>query len=173
MRRAQIEMMGLVMVVILVTIGLFFSVAFQKPKAEKQPLAVYSDEQLATNYLIILLETHIEGYSLKAHDLAVDCVRDHATGSPKYSFGSLGPCEKLRSVTETIVADTLDQWGYNYQLRYLYTDLSNERHDLFPPIESGACDGRKSAPGIQAISLFRVVSGSAVMRLDICTETTP
>lgn len=166
MRKAQIEMMGFVMVVILVTIGLFFSVTLKQPPSTKRAFTVYSDEKLASNFLITLLETDVgeAGYEhVNLHDLAVDCVRKNV-GTPHYGFDA---CQKAEDIATTILQETLEQWSYTYNLTYTYTDPSKKTTTLFT-ISNGACTKELSAPGLQPISLYRVTSGSALMRLEIC-----
>lgn len=174
MKRAQIEMMGLVIVVILVTIGMFFSISFQQPKTEKPPLAVFSDEQMASNFLISLLDTNIPGRDIKVHDVAIDCVRLNTPSSiPSYSFPGFDSCTKLENITETILLDTLDAWAYEYHLTYRYTDGGGTQKTLMEFQVGCGPSAPRSAPGFQPISLFRVTTGTAIMQLDICTSNTP
>ena len=162
MRRAQMEMMGFVMVVILITVGMFFTLTFKQPEPEKRAITVYSDEKLASNFLITLLETDVQE-NIKVHDLAVDCVRAETGMQARYN----NPCTAVEAITETILDKTL-KGVYSYNLTFTYTDADNNRQ-LLITLADGACLGARSAPGIQPISLFRVTTGTAVMRLDICT----
>lgn len=165
MKRAQIEMMGFVMVVILVTIGLFFAVSLRQPESStKRTLTVYSDEKLASNFLITLLETNI-AEDIKVHDYAVDCVRQHVKDQGKYSVDT---CVATEDIVEQILEDTLGAWGYSYEFTFTYTDASNNPDILITNASATPCLGEIAAPGLQPISLFRVTTGSALMRLDVC-----
>mgnify|MGYP006293225571 CR=1 FL=1 len=167
MRKAQIEMMGLVVVVILVTLGLFFSLALQPGPESKQTIKVYSDEELAGNFLITLLEADLEGYDLMVREVAVDCVRHHR-GEGKYTLDEgRNSCEAFGNVTQHIINKTLEQWGRGYHFLYTYDPGGDSSKNTL--VELGQpCTGETAAPGIQPISLFRVAPGRAVLRLDVC-----
>lgn len=166
MRKAQIEMMGLVVVVILVTLGLFFSLALQPGPESKQTIKVYSDEELAGNFLITLLEADLEGYDLMVREVAVDCVRHHR-GEGKYTLDEgRNSCEAFGNTTQHVINHTLEEWGRRYHFIYTYDSGDGDKERL---VELGrSCTGETTAPGIQPISLFRVAPGRAVLRLHIC-----
>ncbi len=80
MKRAQMEIMGLIIIVILVTVAMFFSIALRKPPTAKKTLDVYTDETLAGNYLVTLLKMRVETCEsatsiVTMKDIAEDCIR--------------------------------------------------------------------------------------------------
>ncbi|MBD3209342.1 hypothetical protein GF367_02900 [Candidatus Woesearchaeota archaeon] len=168
MRRAQIEIMGLVMVVVLVTIGIFFSVALKKPTPDRTPLEVYGNEKLANNFLITLLESQT-ACGPKVRDVAVDCVRDAQTGQTgRYACDGKQSCDYLATIANHTLDKTLKRWNYRYNLTFTYT--AGDTIQLFSPLTNGDCtpQQKQTAPGIQPISLFRVAPGKAMLTLRIC-----
>lgn len=167
MRKAQIEMMGLVVVVILVTLGLFFSIALQPKPETKKNIEVYSNEKLAGDFLITLLETDLPGSNIMLRDLAVDCVRTETSATPKYRINNKDSCEAFEALSEDIINRTLERWGYGYHLTYTY-DAGGDSNTPELVTLGQPCEGERTAPGIQPISLFRVAPGRAVLELHLC-----
>lgn len=169
MKKAQIEIMGFVMIVILVTIGMFFMVSLRQPSNGNDPVVVYGDEKLASNFLITLLETNVATQGdeeIKLHDIAIDCIRDKDEDlTKKYSFKS---CDVLETAITTIFEQTLDLWGYGYEYTFVYAPTKEEKNKVLE-ISKGDCTGEISAPGVQPISLYRIARGTAVMELRLCS----
>jgi hypothetical protein len=167
MKKAQIEIMGLVMIVILITVGMFISYALSTKEKKPDTFKVYGDEEMATNYLITLLETNVENSDLKLHDLAVDCMRIKTGGTGVYTYSSGDSCIHLQTITASITDKTLEQ-GYNYEFLYSYTESSTTK-EVFSIKSTDGCPGAISTPGYQPISLYRVSSTvKPVMELKIC-----
>jgi len=163
-RKAQIEMMGLVVVVILVTLGLFFSIALQPQPETKENVEVYTDEKLAGNFLITLLETDVPGYNLKVRNVAVDCVRKER-GNDKYRLHGKDSCEAFGNITQHVLNHTFERWGQGYSFNYTY-DPGDGKEAL---VELGEpCTGERAGAGVQYISLFGVAPGKASLSLHVC-----
>lgn len=159
-------MMGLVVVVILVTLGLFFSIALQPKPETKKNVEVYTDEKMAGNLLITLLEADVQGYDLKVREVAVDCVRSHR-GDGKYRLDGKSSCQAFGNITEEIFSRTLEPWGEDYHFTYTYRPGEDEDSETL--VELGeTCDGETAGAGVQPVSLFRVAPGRAVLELHLC-----
>lgn len=171
--RAQVEMMGLVIIVILVTIGFFFAVSMgNRGATKKTTLDVFNDEQLSSGFLITLLETQVKECTtlnsvVTIRDLAVDCVRESDNKPQKYSCGGLDSCFVLHNITEHITNETLLQ-SNNFELLFNFKAQAQEEKALLNITEGGGCPGIRTAPALQPIPLFRVVNGNSYFLLSIC-----
>ncbi len=120
-RKAQMELMGLAIVVMLIAIGMFFAMKytlFDKPPEIKNP---YVQAELATTFVNTLLLTSTE--ECKAYttmkDLLGDCAapeeaRQQCTNTKTY-------CDTSAEIVNRILLDTLDKWGKNYTFE-VYSD---------------------------------------------------
>ena len=184
MKKGQIEMIGLVVIVVLVTIAIFYSATLKQPDTSKKTADTYTDEQLAGNYLIVLLESKPDPATCNAptiKELAVDCIREQEGYTPIYDCGAPDipdNCAYLNATIQDVIAHTIEPWGYNYDLTFTYT-----KDDTSGPLLSSTpdCSNAKEhgAPGIQFISLYPYnirnqnpdddhLLGSALFELQLC-----
>ncbi|MBN1275145.1 hypothetical protein JXA12_02540 [Candidatus Woesearchaeota archaeon] len=183
MRRAQIEIMGLVVVVILVTIGLFFALSLKRTTPTQKPVVDrFGQDTMAKDFLTVLLETQPQGCSpsvsgLQAWDLAKDCVRYRNSGVSIYACDGANSCEALKSIAKTIAEATLDEYGMTYNLSYVYEPPGEEGPQLIFNISTGChpySDAQftsaqpYSSLGRTPIPLYRVTTGKAYLELRIC-----
>lgn len=173
MKKAQIEMMGLVVVVILITVGLFFYLAFAiNNENTANVVDVYSSEEMANNFLIALQETYVPECSssleeVTMKDLAIDCARYNRTGTGNYECTGLNSCEKFYNLTEIILNDSLQPYGYNYNFSYIIR-VGSQSHKVINLSSETGCKKGRAAPGIQQVPLFRTVSGTAYFQFYVC-----
>lgn len=184
MRKAQIEAMGLIVVVILVTIALFISISLKQPQPVKKALEVYTDETMAGNFLVALMEVQVEvcggvtGSIVKMEDLAEDCVRIHQTAPPEEDQGKYrcevgeeekNACEMFADITKQLLVEILDKWGVTYDFAFHYYGTTVDE-DLFTYPADEQCDPTttRSASGLQLLALPYDIHGSALLRLRIC-----
>ena len=118
--KAQMEMMGLVVIVVLVSIGMLFYISFkintsQQPSTE--PQEEYTDKQLATNYLQAALKTTSECKDLNVQQLLqdcalfknIDCVRGNS-------------CFFVNETLDEINNKTLESWNQGYHFKIWHRD---------------------------------------------------
>lgn len=174
-KKAQVEMMGLVIIVILITIGFFFAVSMNKTETKKTPLDVFGDEQLSANFLITLLETQVQDCTtlngkVTLRDLAIDCVRENVSSQQKYSCQGKKSCDVLYNITEIITNETL-LLSNNFELLFNYMPPGppEGEYALLNITEGGGCPGIKNAPALQPIPLFKFPGGgNSYFILSIC-----
>ena len=108
MKKAQMEIMGMVIVVALIAIGLFFVISFQVGKKPSELKQNYQQSELAANILNVLLRTNVpECKNLDVTELLIDCSflrRVHCAG--------IDSCTKANQTAGIIIRDTLDTSGY-------------------------------------------------------------
>jgi len=129
-KKAQMELMGLAIVVLLIAVGMFFAMKytlFQKPPEIKNP---YMQSELATTFVNTLLLASTD--ECKAYttmkDLLGDCAaqelaRQKCALEQKYcSSGDCKTyCEASDKIVDAILKDTLTEWGKSYTFE-VYSD---------------------------------------------------
>ena len=155
-KKAQMEMIGIVVIVILVTLGMLFMAqfAFKEDKTKK----VFTAQGLAASTLGALFKTTVteldcvDQFSEAAlpaigEELLEDCAlnwetKDEPIGS-LYTCGGMHTCKFLEIRATTLLNDTLGEWGKKYQFsaKLLVSGGTDQLPDLFTPIKSnkGGC----------------------------------
>ncbi len=112
MKKAQIELVGLVFIVLILTIIMLFYVSYSfqdEINPQKTELKKYSDSELSVSFVDVLLHTSVCGVTVK--DLMIDCAKYNKI---KCDSGSKTSCQKLNETITEIKEKTLDKWGYSY-----------------------------------------------------------
>ena len=145
-RKGQMEMMGLAIIIILLSLVFLFVVRFvimKEPSTYKQDIR---ESQLAINFLNTLLETNAPDCSNTAFStLFQDCASNYVEGGMGGNIPcNLGrhSCEYIRSSMALLFDKTFDEWRINYTFM-LYTDPeSPENSQLFESDDfTGECSG--------------------------------
>ncbi len=163
--RGQIEIMGLVVIVILVTLGMFFSVALQNDEKTKIT-TIYTDERLSGDFLITLLGSHAAHCDAEIEDLARDAVLGLFNRS-SYSCGGLDSRSYVNLTIDTVLNDTLELWGRDFELNFSYS-YGEDVVPLYYKRQGCRLGQDKTAPGFQAIHLYPEAPGTALFTLVLC-----
>jgi len=123
-KKSQLEVMGLAVIVILVSVGILLVIQYTAREPEDSTFQSYSETQLDANFLNALLRT-------TAHDcdnrqmpkLFQDCASN--PGSPEIFCrgGFTSSCEYLKETLEDILNNTMDQWKKEYEFEATLTDI--------------------------------------------------
>jgi len=163
--KAQIEIMGLIVIVILITIGMFFYVALKQPAPEKSLLQVYSNEKLAGDFLITYLEMTEPSCGVSMRQLVIDCVRYNISTISFYDCADPDSCFIVNESIHSILERTLDPWSFNYEFRFSYT-INDDRTTLIHR-NTGCTDYTpRDSPGIQGLP--KIQDAVPELQLDIC-----
>ena len=157
MKRAQMEMVGLVVIVILITLGMLIFAALsisQGPKEKK----IFTRKELAYSTLSALMKTTIEegvcGFDFRPEleaDILEDCAAhvdnpSFSTFQCEYNGQKLNSCEFFREIASDLFEETLGNWNkrYEFQSRFIPygVEAETEIRDLMEePIKSsrGGC----------------------------------
>lgn len=160
-------MMGLVIIVILVTMGLLFYVSYSADKTIKRGTKgtvrqEYAYNELSTGFIDAFLgSTAPECGNLNMNDLIRDCaVRQRIN-----CVGYVDSCDFINQTLIQIKNETLDVWDVPYGLIVNYSRTFSDnlvfvKHN---------CTGKspKGAPGLFPVSLFPH-PGAARVELGIC-----
>ena len=146
------EIMGLVVIVILITLGLFFVVKFIITKQPSEIKKSYTRTETAANILNTLLKTTAEDcYGMTVKDLLVDCAKSDNIETNQVKCENTDQdysCEYVLDITKTIFDETLVEWGNQpFDLKaYIGNDL-----DVLHCI-NGACIHYPDPPGGKCIN---------------------
>ncbi|NQU98093.1 hypothetical protein HQ533_01385 [Candidatus Woesearchaeota archaeon] len=152
-RKAQMEIMGLIVIVILLVLGMVFMVTLQTNRPKNEIKTSYEDDQLASNFIISFLKTNSECRGYTMEELIQDC----ATGD---RLGCGGSCKYLNQTLHDTISKTLDVWGKKYRF-----EINMPNSNIVFNSSCDADDEKDSA--FQPISLYPQ-TGTVVLKLDIC-----
>lgn len=113
--KAQMETMGLLIIVILVTLVLFFVLTFSlKPKPDEDT-GSFAREQAMSNFGPTILESTVkcsmEGRIRTMRELLSDCGYEH-----EIRCNGLDSCTAANQTIVEILSLTLDKWEYTYTM---------------------------------------------------------
>ena len=111
------ELMGLAIIVILLSLAMLFVIKFVLLKEPSQQTEEYTKSELATNFLNTLLETNAPKCSnVKFDTLFMDCATNNAQGGNiPCDDGADTACNYIKEIVTTILKDTFDEWKIKYR----------------------------------------------------------
>ncbi|MCH8004192.1 MAG: hypothetical protein IH934_06200 [Nanoarchaeota archaeon] len=142
MKKAQTEIMGLAIIVILIMIGMFFVISFLTVDTidyKKQ----FTQAELASNMLNTFLRTTSDCNGFSMTELLQDCNQDKSI----ICYGE-SSCDYVSSTAQQIFMETLEKWNVDYEFKVFNdentlftlgkTCINNKKSKLFPiPTDSG------------------------------------
>ncbi|MBW2993069.1 hypothetical protein KY317_00670 [Candidatus Woesearchaeota archaeon] len=172
-KKSQLEIVGLVVIVILISLALLFYLQFSlrsAPEIKK----TYTNSQLASNMVNALLETSTECDGNTIATLLSDCAMDFE-GS--YTTGGNLHCETAKTelpdscifvenTIQNLLGKTLNKWNVKYQLNiFLISDPEN-------PVKYFSNEFDKCLGNIEAQEYPVPVKGRGLMlvRLNVCAD---
>lgn len=135
MKKAQMEIMGLAIIVILISLAMLFVVRFIILRPESTFTKTYMHEQLAANTLNSLLITTTDCYGKDIAYLLSDCANYNGIGNFMCPENQLS-CDYAKEKIKFIFENTLDKWNKAYEF---YVSLAKIN------ITSGDCIGEKQS----------------------------
>jgi hypothetical protein len=155
MKKSQMEIMGLAIVVILITLAMAFVIRFgvlNKPADFKES---FTQTELASNMVNTFLKTTSQDCSgLSMTELLQDCAQNQVI----YCKNTIPSCEYALDTADKIFKRTLDTWNLAYEFQ-VYLEEQNPIFKL-----GNTCPGNKKS------KLFSIPTSarSLNVKLDIC-----
>jgi hypothetical protein len=163
MKKAQMEMMGLTVIVVLVAIGMLFFISFKmnEKTTQEEPKQEYTDKQLSNNYIQAALKTTTSCKGLNLQELLQDCALRQELVCP-----SGNSCAEANNTLHNLTNRSLDVWktAYYFKIQHRTRLLFNESTkgcDEFKPAE---------ATGFQPISIYPDDTRPIMVTLRICKQ---
>lgn len=152
------EIMGLVVIVILLTLGMFFitSLRSQEPKSEIKKN--FEQDQLAANFIVSFLKTNSDCKKYSIENMIQDCAVEK-----KLRCNNLDSCDYVNITSEIFLNKTMHHWQKRYMLEI--SGMKDPNDNIFFSKECAKTDERDSA--FQPISLYPY-PGTVMVQMDIC-----
>jgi hypothetical protein len=154
-KKAQTEIMGLVIIVVLVSLAMLFVVQFVVLKEPSTLKKTYTHKQLAANTLNTLVRTTTMCKGQEINQLLRDCAAYSSSGGIILCENGQGSCEFVRNAIYEILHNTLDAWNKEYAFYASIADIG---------FSNGNCTGERQTK----INPIPTDAGVMTLRLDIC-----
>jgi hypothetical protein len=109
-KRGQMEIMGLVIIVILVAIGMLFAIQFLINAPAGRETSAVKESTMAANLLNTMLSTTTECYDRNIRELLQDCA---LTGGSTNCLGQ-SSCDYARDQIQLMLDNTVGVWNKDY-----------------------------------------------------------
>ena len=117
-KKSQAEIVGLVIIVLLITIGFLFVVKFVIMKEEPDTKKSFVHSELASNTLNVLLKTTTDCEGSDVTELFQDCASMH----PRIECDGVSSCIRVNETIELILSETLEKWNKQYEFEAYIPD---------------------------------------------------
>jgi len=154
-KKSQAEIVGLVIIVLLITIGLLFFVKFVVLKEPSDTKNTFINSELANNMLDVLLRTTTDCKESSVSDLFQDCAT-----FKKIDCDGINSCEKVNETIEWILTGSLDKWSKQYEFRAYIPD--NDPISSYGKCATNADRESKTYP-------IPTDGGTLFIKMDICS----
>lgn len=159
MKKAQMELLGLAIVIVLIALGVMFIVRFNILKEPSKTRQSYTASTLASNTVSALLVSNTvnECANVNIRDLLIDCAENLLEGGSITCSDGDKSCEYVNDTLDYIFNNTLEIWGHEYVFNasttktVAYSSNSN-------------CTGERKS----SLFFFETSAGTLFIRLDIC-----
>jgi len=128
-KKAQVEILGLVIVVILILLGLVFVIKYIILDPQTPIRQDFLKTQLAANMINSVLSTSTKDcYGTTLKDLIINCY--DKSGDQMICENGMPSCRYLNTTLQDIFSETLDVWGKKYTFLICEWDNDNEECEL-------------------------------------------
>ena len=125
MKKAQIEIVGLVIIIILIIIGMAFVFGFITDHGSVEYKKQFTQTEIASNTLSTFLRTTSGCKELSMTELLQDCSQNQIVVCSEQNS-----CEYVTAATEQIFDDTLEKWNIDYEFKVFNDTLLAAIHLL-------------------------------------------
>lgn len=115
MKKAQMEIMGLLVIVILIMLFIFFSFLFRTTSSPSEIATDFSNTQLISSFTPTMLETTTDCVFARNNETISGLLNTCVTNSARACSNDVGTaCVALNNSIEKILENTLEEWGISY-----------------------------------------------------------
>jgi hypothetical protein len=162
-KRSQIEIMGLMIVVILLIVGVLFAIKFVVLKQPPQVRQTFTRTQMASNMGIALMSSTTEDCRGTAiRDLMIDCAEFPEDGGTISCDDYTKSCNYVNRTVYSILNSTLTTW----KVRYYFTAGTAQDQILY--FDNGGCTADRRLPGESESFFLPTNRGLLTMKIFIC-----
>jgi hypothetical protein len=158
-RKGQSELLGMVMVVFLISLGLIFVISFMLLTGNDDPRASFVQKELAINVNNAMLDTQTTCRGIPVVTLLKDCAE-----TQRLRCGGVSSCDYVDSVLVEMLNSTLYEWGFDYSYLVYTEGLDSKKHVKIKIPGDFNCPGDVT-PGIFFIP---IKGGTLYSELRIC-----
>lgn len=117
MRKGQMEILGLAVIVVLILMGVLFAIQFVLKAPGTQIAQQYKESQLAAGLLTTMLGTTSECRGASVTELLQDCSVFTSLNCPRGTS-----CQEAQYAIDTMLSGTLQQWkrAYRFKIKGAY-----------------------------------------------------
>jgi len=159
-KKGQMEIMGLIVIVVLLTLAMFFIVSFTATKPKNNIQQSFSDDQLASKFLISFLKTNAGCRQYPLGDYTLEALIQDCGSDRRIICQGLDSCTFVNETMNIFVNQTLVKWkkDFNFTIKDLPIDIT-----FFD--NCGA--GKNKDVAWQPLSLYPNPK-TIIVKLDIC-----
>ncbi len=122
-KRGQIEIMGLVLIVIIISLTLLFAVrvVFKKKTTAQDVYEGYTNQKLVSSFVNAMLQTDsLCTKDTTVRDLLIDCAKGQSYGGSIVCSDGQRSCPYVAQVIEQMLDGTLGAWKYGDAYGYQF-----------------------------------------------------
>jgi hypothetical protein len=154
-KKAQLEIIGLIFIVIIVVAAMLFYVAYKVSHPEVSVRQSFISKEVASNILITSLNTNVEECKHHTLDqLVSDCAN---VASRRIFCGTETSCIAANRTLNKMIGGTFDFIGKDYYLASSIPDISSENK----------CAGKERIQAQQSLTIS-LGTGTVALTLDVC-----
>lgn len=162
-KRGQTEIMGLVIIVVLITMGMLFLAIFAvKDSPEKK---IFTRKGLAYSGMSTILKSEVycdsqANYLQVGEDLLEDCAKYYDDSFSNLDCSGMHSCEFLENYIGQVLNETLGQWNKDFQFKSELV-VSNNRYTILE-VDDGSCARAKERDSSGLFPLYVKDAGGLV-----------
>ncbi|MFH1398733.1 MAG: hypothetical protein ABIG95_01320 [Candidatus Woesearchaeota archaeon] len=158
-RKSQMEIMGLALVVLILSIAMVFLFKFSGGSKVSEVKQDFVDTKLASNMLNVILKTTHEEKDIELKNMFKYCAEGDSNASRGYD-----PCDEMNKTVSFILDRTLKTWQKSYNL----TATINGETKLY--LINKNCGGSLKGFSTRESETYMIPTryGTMLIRMDIC-----
>lgn len=118
MKKSQMEILGLVVVILLVLLGLLLYISLVVlPNSGKPMKEDFTKSQMAQNYINTLLDTTSSCNNMQVSKLAGECENIHLGFSSNVKCdNNLNPCEEIKHIANVTLGKVMSMYAFRFSM---------------------------------------------------------